>query len=148
MVVEISLHRLVCNRLFPSITGEELNLFTGGMVADNTYVYSEDLLALDSCWEPQATSQAVISREIYTPLHWLSWAHGLVDHPDLVFTGFILSGIRGGFRIGFHRDQSLMLAGRNLYCPRPLLVSDYLSREVQLSRIWNSHLGFSPGKFI
>ena len=113
-------------------------------MADNTYVYSEDLLALDSCREPQATSQVVISREIYTPLHWLRWAHGLANHPDPVFTGFILSGIRGGFRIGFHCDQSLMLAGRNLHCPRPLLVSDYLSCEVQLSRIWKLPPGVFP----
>jgi len=42
---------LVRNHLLPSIAGEELSLFTGGMVTEwnQTYVYYDDLLALDNC---------------------------------------------------------------------------------------------------
>ena len=62
----------MCNRLLPSIAGdcEELSLFTGGMVTvwDHTYVYDNDLLALDSYRELQGCLAEVISRDILTPL--------------------------------------------------------------------------------
>ena len=113
-------------------------------VWDHKYVYYDDLLALDSCRELLGTGAVVISRDILTPLIWQSWAQELVGHPDQAFTNFILSGISNGFRIGFGRHQSLELAGRNLHCPRPSLVSEYLSREVQLGRMWKLPFGVFP----
>ena len=78
----------------------------------------------------------VISREIYTPLLWQVWAHELADHPDPVFVDFIYLVSIVVFHIGFHNSESLKCAGRNLYFPRPSLVSEYLSCEVQLGRMW------------
>ena len=78
----------------------------------------------------------IIPEEVCSPLKWSSWADALADHPDSGFVDYILTGIRTGFRIGFNRSQDLEQATSNMYCHDPSLVSNYLSHELLLHRMW------------
>ena len=111
---------------------------------ENQYLYIDDLLALDSCRGNKDSVYPIISYEIQTSLHWRTWEAQLTNHPDPVFTNYIMAGIRTGFKIGFHRSQPLVRANCNLHCPRPVLVSDYLSHEVDLGRMWKCPFGVFP----
>ena len=91
-----------CVTLLPSLH-TDLDLISGGMVKNLHYLYTEDLLALDSCREYADPSHLVVLREISTPLDWSMWSAKLSDHPDKHFSSYILSG---GFRIGFIRFPS------------------------------------------
>ena len=129
----------MCNFYSLPISDEELHLFTGGMVGkDLRCVYWEDLAVLDNCRNEKDIHQGVISYEV---LHWSNWARALDGHPDPWFTAYILSGIRFGFRIWFDHSQSLQ---PNMHCPTPSRVSDYLSQEVQLNRMWKLPRGVFP----
>ncbi len=48
--------------------------------------------------------------DIVTPLKLEEWARNMLSHPDAIFTGIILAGLTGGFRIGFnHRCEPCRL---------------------------------------
>jgi len=137
-------HLQVCNLASPLLILTDLALFSGGMIKDLHYLYTEGLLALDSCREYADPSHLVVSREISTPLDWSRWSAKLSDHPDKRFSSFILSGIKEGFRIGFIRFQPLSQTYGNFHCPSLILVSNYLSREVELGRMWQLPAGVFP----
>ena len=109
---------------------------------DRSYMYSDDLAMLDSF--RQCDPPVIISEEVCCPLEWSSWADALADHPDSGFVDYILTGIRTGFRIGFNRSQDLEQATGNMYCHDPSLVSNYLSRELLLHRMWKLPAGVFP----
>jgi len=64
----------------------------------------------------------------------------LADHPDRTFVTYIPSGIQEGFC----HSQSLQAMGRNMQCLDPSLVSNYLTCEVQLGRMWQLPPGVFP----
>ena len=79
---------MVCNivrLLFVSTTNLDIDVYTRGMVKDNTYVYLNYLLAFDSCRPVEDLSWLVISPEIHSPLQASVWASELSGHPDKVY---------------------------------------------------------------
>ena len=129
----------MCSSIRPlPVIYPEVKLFSEGMVKDGHYLYTDHLKILDSK-RPRPGPQAVlpiISREVYTPLHLEQWIQELSGHPDSSFASYILEGIQRGFRIGFDRSLNLVSASTNLHCSNPDIVSDYLTREVALHRMW------------
>ena len=113
---------------------------------DGLYLYSDHLKMLDSK-RPRPGPQVelpIISREVYTPLHVEQWIRELSGHPDSSFASYILEGIQRGFRIGFDRSLNLVSASSNMHCNNPDIVSDYLTREVGLHRMWQCPKGTTP----
>lgn len=85
------------------------------------------------------------------PLVWDKWAELLKHHPDCQLVAYILTGIRQGFCIGFNWEQRLQNATNNLPSQVPIVISEYLAREVSLNRmvmipagIWPSSTHISP----
>ena len=72
------------------------------------------------------------------------WIRELSGHPDSSFASYILEGIQRGFRIGFDGSLNLVSAIFNLHCNNADIVSDYLTREVTLHRIWQCPKGIIP----
>ena len=94
------------------------------------YPNTEDLLKLDQIGAraPMARSglQAVI-----TPLVLPHWESLLADHPDKNYVGYLLKGIKEGFRIGFNRQVKLASARKNMLSAveHPEVVDEYLLKE-------------------
>ena len=61
----------------------------------------------------------------------------MATHPDPEFAQFILSGIEGGFRIGYCRQQQLVPASHNLPSARDHaeVVEQYLTDEISAGRV-------------
>ena len=74
---------------------------------------------------------------VQTPLRASAWATALETHPDRAFVRYLLTGIREGFRIGFHRSVPLHSASRNMHSAReqPTVVQAYLGKECALGRM-------------
>ena len=75
---------------------------------------------------------------VCTPLRVDCWARYLRTHPDQEFVGFLLSGMREGFRIGcdYHvvccrgAERNMQSAEEN-----PMMVDNYLVNECELGRV-------------
>ena len=102
------------------------------------YVYTEDLLAKDSC-RPVAGSEVLQKRmqDINTPLQWQRWDKCLVTHPDQEFRQYIVNGIRSGFGVGFDYSHSCRSSGRTLASTseHTQVVRDYLAAECAAGRV-------------
>ena len=81
---------------------------------------------------------------ISTPLRADAWEEALRGHPDRLYAGYILRGLREGFRIGANRGLCIRPAYRNLpsALQHPRVVSEYLSNEAELGRMLGP---FQPG---
>ena len=112
---------------------EQLLTFTHGMLLNDSCVYTDHLLALDSCINPDPQSVNILSLEVYSPLNLHQWMQDLQLHPDKEFSSYILRGIRDGFRIGFNRNQHLHSSTSNLHSSNPSVINEYLEQEVSLS---------------
>ena len=120
----------------------DLELFKSGLVRNGNYLYTQDLLALDSHRPLRDSSTS--GAQYDSPLVWERWAQLLEHHPDRRFVEYILTGIRQGFCIGFNRDQRLRNATCNLPSQVPAVISEYLAREVSLNRMLKIPLGIWP----
>ena len=100
------------------------------------YPYTADLLALDLCRSPSLSPCSQLSR-VQTPLNTQAWEIALAEHPDRAFVRYICKGISGGFRIGFHRSQSLQPTARNMHSAHehPEVVQAYLDKECAAGRM-------------
>ena len=108
---------------------------------DSYYVHMNHLSLLDS-QRPSPGLQSpslIISWIVHTPLCLKQWILELSDHPDVSFANYILHGTQKGFRIGFDRRLSLESACSN--CDNPSKVTEYLTREVALHRMWKYLVG-------
>ena len=114
------------------------------MLSNGSYVYMDHLLALNSHINPNPQSVQALSLEVYSPLHLYQWTQDLQSHPDRAFSSYILQGIKSGFRIGFDRAQLLQSATSNLHSTNPAVISEYLEREVSLTRMWKYPHHCSP----
>ena len=65
------------------------------------------------------------------------WIEELKDYPDAEFRGYILNGIKNGFRIGFNRAVTCKPASSNMHSALENvgIVQEYLKKEVSLGRI-------------
>ena len=107
-------------------------------------MYQNDLLAPDTCRPQGDCTHLILSRIVSTPLHVGIWSQELSNHPDKIYTQYILQGIKNGFRIGFDRGQYIYSASGNLRVEKPEVVSDYLNREVSLKRMWKVPVTVCP----
>ena len=117
---------------------QDLRLLKSGMVDGKHYRYTNDLLALDNQQKaPEGSLVSMSSPQPHSPLVVKIWGQFLKSHPDRVYTRYLLSGIEKGFRIGFNRgrQQILQKSIRNLPTQVPSIISEYLDREVSLSRM-------------
>ena len=103
--------------------------------AKGRYVYREDLLRLDKKVPVGVVTIPKGVGQIVTPLQSEVWARELHDHPDEVLVGYIVNGIRQGFRIGFgYLTHSCSGASRNMVShPQP--IQQYIERERGAGRI-------------
>ena len=62
--------------------------------------YTSDLLCLDSCRPPDATTTPKLT-VVCTPLVMSGWASALRAHPDQAFVHYVIEGLSRSFRIGF-----------------------------------------------
>ena len=115
------------NSLDASLT---LSNFSGGL-----YRYTTDLLALESA--SRGLDQVPYSTTLASVLQLLAWKKALDCIPDKAFTQFLMRGITCGFRIGVTEECRLRPSRRNLKSAydHTEVVSEYLEREVSLSRL-------------
>ena len=76
-------------------------------------------------------------QRVATPLILQEWMEELKDHPDAEFRGYILNGIKNGFRIGFNRAVTCKPASSNIHSALENvgIVQEYLKKEVSLGPI-------------
>ena len=108
------------------------------MQRDGKYMYTSDLLALDSCRATRNNYLPEYCTRITTPLLADRWQHELKDHKDIDLKQYIVDGIRRGFRIGFDHGKSTCksVAGNmaSAGChSQP--VADYLATELRAGRV-------------
>ena len=63
--------------------------------------YTSRLLALGSCVASTIRRIPIVLQKISTSLQVEEWERELAGHPDEELVGYVLSGIREGFRVGF-----------------------------------------------
>ena len=114
------------------------------MIINGTYQYTSDLMALNSFIGPDCRTTSLLSLEAFSPLNQTQWTQHLTSYPDKEFSAYILAGIKSGFRIGYNRAQPLHSATTNLHSNNPSVISEYLSREVSLNRMWKYPRHCSP----
>ena len=97
---------------------------------------TRQLLQLDQCRHIGPVVK--ILQKVTTPLKHEEWQLMLKNHPNQALVQYILSGIRGGFRIGFNYRQAACKPARcNLLSAEinPEVVATYLQEEVALGRV-------------
>jgi hypothetical protein len=93
--------------------------------------YTPELRKLDSFHPCRYTPLPSSITKINTPLNISAWEKALQSHPDTAFREYVLSGISGGFRVGFNRRQPLRLSSSNMRSAldNPQVVQEYLEKE-------------------
>ena len=102
------------------------------------YPYTLDLLNLDRCQGPvRCVNLPPAACIITTPLVAAEWSQLLQDHPDRLYAGYLVRGIREGFRIGFSRECRCTSAAGNMRSAldNPQPVDEFLQTEVQAGRV-------------
>ena len=101
-------------------------------IENGVYRYMDDLTLFDS----HRSSGGDVTRwcrtiPVSTPIIYGEWSRQLQSHPDERFVGYILDGLREGFRIGMDRSLAPKPEKRNHPSARahPSVVDDYLSAE-------------------
>ena len=124
----------------------DLELIKCGLVKSGSYLYTEDLLALDIHCSARATAISTQTSHLqdYSQLVWEKWVQWLKHHWNRRFAAYILIGIRQGFCIGFNRMQTLQNATRNLPNQVPSMISEYWAREISLTRKIKLSVGIWP----
>ena len=84
------------------------------------YTYTSDLQALEACTSETKSTLPVSATAITTPLQGDRWEDALSNHPDRVFSNYISTGIRCGFRVGLTTIRSYLSAIRHAHLERGL----------------------------
>ena len=100
------------------------------------YPYTDDLLALDRCIAPAATTAPALA-QIATPLKVEAWTQSLRRHPDQRFANYIIAGLKEGFRIGADRGKIIRPAASNMPSAHVhrRVITDYINSERRLGRM-------------
>ena len=102
------------------------------------YLYMQQLLQLEQCRRGGEVEVAAQLRGVQSPLVASQWRFFLQHHPDKQFSGYVLTGITQGFRIGFdYRKAECSPVLSNLVSAdnNPEVVTKYLEEEAILGRI-------------
>ena len=73
------------------------------------------------------------------PMVYSEWERRLRGHPDRAFMGYLLGGIREGFRVGFRYGLAKCYPAKGNMksaVDNPEVVDEYLVKEVGLGKIW------------
>ena len=94
------------------------------------YPYTNDLLKLDWIGARAPAARSGL-QDVITPLVLPHWESLLADLPDKAYVGYLLKGIKEGFRIGFDRRVKLTSARKNMVSAveHPEVVDEYLLKE-------------------
>ena len=108
-----------------------MTAFHLGLLPNNCYRYTEELLALESISLPTtftSVSGFIPSQE---------WEPYLRSHPDQALAAFLRRGFTTGFRIGFDHSRRLKPAKRNLPSVRenPSVVESYIKDELASGKL-------------
>ena len=130
---------LAWSMLYLNIAVVSMDLHTqsiGNITPDGRYSYTNDLLSLRAAVPSLVQLPAECSR-IVSPLQAEVWEKHLQDHPDRDFVGYLLEGIRNGFRIGCHNSMGLRSSASNMLGAErhPKVVQEYLKNELQAGHI-------------
>ena len=106
---------------------------TTSQLGHSPYQYTDELLALERC--TGSGTLAGIPLEAHTPLNTGVWEKSLRKHPDERFIGYIVRGLRNGFRIKAVKSQLIRSADRNLpsAAQHPDVIMEHVTKEAQLS---------------
>ena len=121
----------------------DLALHCDAIIRERQYFYTSYLIALDSC-RPTQTTTPMENITTGSPLVVTQWIQMLQDHPDKTYVQWVVKGIQQGFRIGFDRHYSCYPATANLSSQVPHIISEHLSKEVRLNKMWCCPLGSEP----
>ena len=115
---------------------------------DGRYMYTSDLLALNTANLPHASNTAADphTARVSTPLDLQAWQTCPSMHPDQDFAAYILNGLQHGFHIGIHHSAQLQSAKRSMKSAsdNPQVIEDYLHKELAAHNILGP---FSPSTF-
>ena len=104
----------------------------------NNYRYLQDLLQLSACYP---ANPLPLTRG-FTPIRLEMLLPYLQRHPDQQYAGYIFSGVRDGFRIGFNRCSSILKkASRNHPSPKIILKWSLPTFIMNASAVDLAHLG-------
>ena len=108
-------------------------------IAQNCYLYTSQLMQLDSCRSPSNSVLPTLSdlTAIRSPFSPDAWEAALTTHPDRAYVSYLLSGLKHGFRIGFDRRHHLIQAKDNMPSTKNNrdVITAYLRNEAQARRI-------------
>ena len=110
----------------------DLDFHTSSMLKNKQYLYTEDLLSLDSCRPIQ--DEFITPHCANSPLNLSQCKIFLEDHPDTYFKDFILTGIQSDFWIGFNCHVTLKFSDHNMPSKVPSMILEFLKRNVSLGR--------------
>ena len=111
----------------------------GGDNASCTYnsSYTQQLQGLQACTPTSLVCLPAALVEITTPLISTVRETELANHPDHVFTSYVVNGIKHGFRVGYDRSKTLKNCTSNMVSAlqHPDVVPDYLKQELLLNHM-------------
>ena len=101
------------------------------MLGVATHAYTDDLLRLRNSWPGSGGQLYPQLSQVTSPLSYQAWEDRLQDHPDAVFSHYILEGLQTGFRIGLSPVTCFQSAQSNMQSARehPQIIDDYLLKE-------------------
>ena len=117
-------------------------------LTDPHYVYTADLLALESVKATPDRPPCRFPPPSPIPLRLAAWEEALYPHPDKQFCRYILRGLQQGFHVGFHQVRStLKSARRNIPSAyeHPEVVGNYLLAECTAGRVLDLFSSLPPG---
>ncbi len=68
------------------------------------------------------------------------WTSNLRDHPDRAYCGFLMDGLRAGFRVGFRYGGAVckgVASNMPTTCDHPEVVSEFLEKELRAGRVFS-----------
>ena len=107
------------------------------VVVLGNYRYTNDLLGLEAA-VPYEVPLPSVCGFTSTPLNHAMWSLLLSEHPDRQFVGFIVRGLRCGFRVGCRSSgPELRSATSNMFSAilHPEVINKYLREELDANRV-------------
>ena len=96
--------------------------------AVGAYIYTSDLLALDSCRPPIEHQDSKLCT-VCTPVNTSLLVECLSSHPDKRFADYIAKGFKEGFRIGFDWSRAHQSANHNM--PSAALHAEVIEENIR-----------------
>ena len=112
------------------------SLVVGNVVLGH-YRYTNDLLMLEAT-VPHEVLLPGVCGYVSTPLNHAMWSLLLSEHPDRQFVGYVIRGLRSGFRVGCCSSApELRSATSNMFSAvlHPDVINKYLREELEANRL-------------